>query len=199
MTAPAARAIIAAMPKRCPWPAEDPMMIAYHDEEWGVPVRDDAALYAKLVLDGAQAGLSWSTILHKKAGYLKAFHGLDPERVARYGARDVQRLMKDAGIVRNRQKIDSAIKNARAYVALREGGETFSDFLWSFVGGSPKVNRWRTLRQLPAETPASQAMAKALKARGFTFCGPTICYAFMQAVGMVNDHVVTCYRHAALK
>jgi len=171
-------------------------MIAYHDEEWGVPVRDDAALYAKLVLDGAQAGLSWSTILKKKPGYLRAFHGLDPERVARYGARDVARLMKDAGIVRNRQKIDSAIGNARAYLTLRESGASFSDFLWQFVGGRTKVNRFRSLAELPPETRESQAMSKALKERGFGFCGPTICYAFMQAVGMVNDHVVTCYRHA---
>ena len=172
------------------------MMIAYHDDEWGVPVRDDAALYAKLVLDGAQAGLSWSTILHKRDGYLRAFHGLDPARVARYGARDVARLMGDAGIVRNRQKIDAAIRNARAYLALRDGGTSFSDFLWQFVDGRTKQNRWRTIRQLPAETRESVAMAKALRARDFRFCGPTICYAFMQAVGMVNDHVVTCFRHA---
>jgi DNA-3-methyladenine glycosylase I len=182
---------------RCPWPADDPMMIAYHDEEWGVPLRDDAALYAKLVLDGAQAGLSWSTILHKRDGYLRAFRGLDPATVARFGERDVQRLLKDEGIVRNRQKIESAIKNARAYLALAEAGDTFSDYLWQFVGGRPKVNRWKTLRQLPAETKESRAMAKALKTRGFSFCGPTICYAFMQAVGMVNDHVVTCFRHGS--
>jgi DNA-3-methyladenine glycosylase I len=183
--------------ERCPWPAEDPKMIAYHDDEWGVPLRDDAALYAKLVLDGAQAGLSWSTILHKRDGYLRAFRGLDPAKVARFGERDVQRLMKDEGIVRNRQKIESAIRNARAYLALADAGEPFSDYLWQFVDGRPKVNRWTTVRQLPAETKESQAMAKALKSRGFSFCGPTICYAFMQAVGMVNDHVVTCFRHRA--
>ncbi len=182
-------------PKRCPWPSDDPLMIAYHDEEWGVPLRDDVALYGKLVLDGAQAGLSWSTILHKREGYLRAFHQLDPARVARYGARDIARLLADPGIVRNRQKIDSAIKNARAYLALRDEGRSFAELLWQFTDGRTKANRWRSVAQVPAETVESRAMSKALKARGFGFCGPTICYAFMQAVGMVDDHLVSCFRH----
>lgn len=185
------------MRQRCHWAGDDPLMIAYHDEEWGVAVRDDEGLYAKLVLDGAQAGLSWSTILRKRDAYYRAFHGLDPVRVARYGSRDIARLMADPGIVRNGQKIKSAIGNARAYLELREEGASFSDFLWQFVDGQTRVNRWRRPADVPAETDQSRAMAKALKARGFGFCGPTICYAFMQAVGMVNDHVVTCFRHGA--
>jgi DNA-3-methyladenine glycosylase I len=181
---------------RCPWPADDALMIAYHDEEWGTPVRDDVALWGKLILDGAQAGLSWRTILHRKPGYLRAFHGLDPDKVARYGTKDVARLMGDEGIIRNRQKIDSAIKNAKAYLALRERGQGFAEFLWGFTDGKTKVNRWRTVRQVPAETEESRAMSKALKQAGFGFCGPTICYAFMQAVGMVDDHLVTCFRRS---
>jgi DNA-3-methyladenine glycosylase I len=180
---------------RCPWPADDALMIAYHDKEWGVPVRKDQALFGKLVLDGFQAGLSWRTILYKKESFLRAFKRFDPAQVARFTARDVARLMNDAGIIRNRQKIEGAIKSARAYLRLREERGSFSDFLWDFVGGEPKVNRWRRLAQLPAESKESRAMSKELRALDFAFVGPTICYAFMQAVGMVNDHLVTCYRH----
>lgn len=182
----------------CGWPGTDPLMVAYHDEVWGVPLRDDAALYGKLVLDGFQAGLSWRTILHKRDNFLAAFDGFDPERVARYDEADVQRLLGDAGIVRHRGKIEAAIGNARAWQELRASRGSFSDFLWSFVGGEPIVNRWKTLAELPAKTAESEAMSKALKREGFRFCGPTIVYAFMQAVGMVNDHVVSCPRHAEL-
>jgi len=176
--------------KRCPWPGEDPLYVAYHDEEWGVPERDPRALYEKLVLDGFQAGLSWITILRKREAFRRAFKGFRPERIARFGARDVARLMNDAGIVRNRAKIEGAIASARAVLEVPD----FSALLWSFVGGETKVNRWRTLKQLPAETGESRAMSKELKGRGFAFCGPTICYAFMQAVGMVDDHLVGCFR-----
>jgi DNA-3-methyladenine glycosylase I len=169
-------------------------MIAYHDEEWGVPVRDDVQLWGKLILDGAQAGLSWRTILHRKPGYLRAFQGLDPVKVARFGERDVARLMADEGIIRNRQKIESAVQNARAYLVLRDAGQSFSDLLWQFTDGETKVNRWRSVKQVPAESDESRAMAKALRQHGFAFCGPTICYAFMQAVGMVDDHLVSCFR-----
>jgi DNA-3-methyladenine glycosylase I len=181
--------------RRCPWPADDALLLEYHDREWGVPLRDDVALFGKLVLDGFQAGLSWSLILRKRAAFLRAFDGFDPERLARYGAPQVRRLLADPGIVRNRQKVHAAIGNARAYLALRDAGVSFGELLWSFVGGVPKVNRWRTLGQLPAETPESRALSAALYGHGFRFVGPTICYAFMQAVGMVNDHLVTCRRH----
>jgi DNA-3-methyladenine glycosylase I len=181
--------------RRCPWPADDALLLEYHDREWGVPLRDDVALFGKLVLDGFQAGLSWSLILRKRAAFLRAFDGFDPERLARYGAPQVRRLLADPGIVRNRQKVHAAIGNARAYRALRDAGVSFGELLWSFVGGVPKVNRWRTLGQLPAETPESRALSAALYGHGFRFVGPTICYAFMQAVGMVNDHLVTCRRH----
>ena len=174
-------------------------MVAYHDEQWGVPVRDDRQLFAKLILDGAQAGLSWSTILAREEGYYRAFHGLDPARIARYGEKDVARLLADPGIIRNRAKVHSAIANARAYLQLCEGEGSFADWLWRFVDGTPVKNRWRHTKQVPAETPLSQAVSKALRERGFTFVGPTIVYAFMQAVGMVNDHLVTCYRHAEVE
>jgi DNA-3-methyladenine glycosylase I len=182
---------------RCGWPRDDAQMIAYHDEEWGVPVHDDRALYAKLVLDGFQAGLSWQIILRKRENFRRAFDDFDPARIARYDARRIARLLADPGIVRNRAKVAGAVSSARAWLALVEK-QRFDAFLWSFVGGRPKVNRWRTLKQLPAETDESRAMSKALKQHGFAFCGPTICYAFMQAVGMVNDHVVTCFRHDQL-
>jgi DNA-3-methyladenine glycosylase I len=172
-------------------------MIAYHDDEWGVPLRDDRALFGKLVLDGFQAGLSWRTILHKRDHFRRAFHDWDPERIARYGTRDLARLCKDPGIIRNKQKIDSAVKNARAWLKYQETG-SFSELLWSFTGGATRHNRWSTIKQLPAESAESRAMSKALKDLGFGFCGPTICYAFMQAVGMVNDHLTSCYRHAEL-
>ncbi|MGE5742466.1 MAG: DNA-3-methyladenine glycosylase I [Gemmatimonadota bacterium] len=174
-------------------------MLAYHDREWGVPVRGDKPLFAKLVLDGFQAGLSWAIILRKRDAFLEAFDRFDPERMARYTAVRRRRLLADPGIVRNRQKIDAAIGNARAFLEMREAGQRFGPFLWSFVDGEPKQNRWRSIRQIPAMSPESERMSKALVERGFRFVGPTICYAFMQAVGMVNDHLVTCYRHEELR
>jgi DNA-3-methyladenine glycosylase I len=170
-------------------------MTRYHDEEWGVPVRDEVRLFEFLVLEGAQAGLSWRTILHRREGYRKAFSGFRPERVAGYGDRDIARLLADPGIVRNRRKVESAIGNARALLSIREESGSFPDFLWGFVGGCPVTNRWRSMAEIPAVTPASEALSRALSRRGFRFVGPTICYAFMQAVGMVNDHLVSCYRH----
>jgi DNA-3-methyladenine glycosylase I len=170
-------------------------MTRYHDGEWGVPVRDDVRLFEFLVLEGAQAGLSWRTILHRREGYRQAFSGFRPEVVARYGEREVARLLADPGIVRNRRKVEAAIGNARALLSIREDGGSFADFLWGFVGGRPVVNRWRTMGELPAFTPASAAMSRELARRGFRFVGPTICYALMQAVGMVNDHLVSCFRH----
>jgi DNA-3-methyladenine glycosylase I len=183
--------------KRCPWPGTDPLYVAYHDEEWGVPERDDRTLYEKLVLDGFQAGLSWITILRKREAFRNAFDGFDPERIARFTPKKVEALMRDAGIVRNRAKIEGAILSARAWLDLMETGAGFSPLLWDFVGGKPIVNHYKTIKQIPAETHISHAMAKELKARGFKFCGPTIVYAFMQATGMVNDHLVACPRHAA--
>ena len=179
---------------RCGWVNEDPLYVAYHDEEWGVPVRDDRLLFEMLVLDGAQAGLSWYTILKKREAYRRAFDGFDPERIARYGEKKIASLLQDTGIVRNRLKVRFAIGNARAWLDLRESGVGFSDFLWEFTGGVTVVNAWRRLEDVPATTPASEAMSKALKRRGFRFVGPTICYAFMQAAGMVNDHLVSCFR-----
>jgi len=184
---------------RCPWAAgNDPLMARYHDEEWGVPVRDEVRLFEFLVLEGAQAGLSWRTILHRREGYRKAFSGFRPERVARYGERDVARLLADPGIVRNRRKVESAIGNARVFLSLREETGSIPDFLWGFVGGRPLVNRWRSMAELPASTPESEAMSRELSRRGFRFAGPTICYALMQAVGMVNDHLVSCFRHGEI-
>ncbi len=173
-------------------------MVAYHDEEWGVPCHDDRALFELLILEGFQAGLSWSTILRKREGYRRAFAGFDAERVARFGERDVERLLADAGIVRNRLKIESTLANARAAVALRDEGGSLAEYLWSFVGSEPKVNSWRTVAEIPAETEESRAMSKDLKRRGFRFVGPTVCYAFMQAAGLVNDHVVDCFRYREL-
>jgi DNA-3-methyladenine glycosylase I len=181
--------------KRCPWPKNDPLYVAYHDEEWGVPERDDRALYEKLVLDGFQAGLSWITILRKRENFRRAFDGFDPERIARYDRRKVAALMNDAGIVRNRAKIEGAILSARGYLDIMETGPGFSALLWGFVDGKPIVNNRRRHGDVPAETPLSRAVSKELSSRGFKFVGPTIVYAFMQAVGMVNDHLVTCYRH----
>jgi DNA-3-methyladenine glycosylase I len=173
-------------------PEGDPLYVAYHDEEWGVPSRDERHLFEMLVLEGAQAGLSWSTILHKRDGYRSAFAGFDAERVARFGPGDVERLMGDAGIVRNRLKIESAIANAQA--VLEVGG--LAELVWSFVGGEPKVNAWGTTAEIPAETDESKAMSKELKRRGFRFVGPTVCYSFMQACGLVNDHTTDCFRYA---
>ena len=179
---------------RCGWVNEDPLYVAYHDEEWGVPVRDDRRLFEMLVLDGAQAGLSWYTILKKREAYRRAFDGFDPERIARYGEKKVASLLEDKGIVRNRLKVRAAIGNARAWLDLRESGVGFSDFLWGFTGGVTIVNAWPRLEDVPATTPASEAMSKTLKRHGFRFVGPTICYAFMQAAGMVNDHLTSCFR-----
>jgi len=186
------------MDTRCPWPSDNQQMIAYHDTEWGVPVHNDRQLFGKLVLDGFQAGLSWAIILRKRDGFLRAFDGFDPEQMARYDARRIAKILKDPGIIRNRQKVRSAVGNARAFLEMVDAGESFDAFLWQFVGGAPKVNAWKTLRRLPAVTKESTAMSKALVTKGFRFVGPTICYAFMQAVGMVNDHLVTCYRYSEL-
>jgi DNA-3-methyladenine glycosylase I len=180
---------------RCPWPKLDPLYVAYHDEEWGVPERDDRALYEKLILDGFQAGLSWITILRKRDNFRRAFDDFQPEKIARYTPKKVERLMQDAGIIRNRAKIEGTVKSARAWLDIMEQGPGFSNLLWDFVGGEPKVNRFRSVKQVPAETAISRAMSKELGSRGFKFCGPTIVYAFMQAVGMVNDHLLTCHRH----
>jgi DNA-3-methyladenine glycosylase I len=183
---------------RCPWPGQDPLYVAYHDDEWGVPEFDDRALYEKLVLDGFQAGLSWITILRKRDNFRRAFDGFAPEKIARYTPKKMERLMQDAGIVRNRQKIEGAVASARAYLDIMDKGPGFSKLLWSFLDGTPKVNAFRSIRQVPAETPVSRAMSKELASRGFKFCGPTIVYAFMQATGMVNDHLVACWRHERL-
>ena len=177
--------------KRCAW-ATTELSIPYHDNEWGRPVHDDRELFEFLILEGAQAGLSWETILVKRDRYRDVFLGFDPERVAKMTARDVVRLMRDPGIVRNRAKIESTIGNARAFLKVRAEFGTFDRYIWGFVGGKPIVNKWQRRSQLPGETPVSQAMSKDLKKRGFRFVGPTICYAFMQAVGMVNDHVLDC-------
>jgi DNA-3-methyladenine glycosylase I len=184
---------------RCPWPGQDPLYVAYHDEEWGTPEFDDRALYEKLMLDGFQAGLSWITILRKRENFRRAFDGFEPEKIARYDKRKIERLMDDPGIVRNRAKIEGAVASARAYLDVMEKGPGFSRLLWDFVGGVPKVNRFRSVSQVPAETQVSRRISKELARRGFKFCGPTIVYAFMQAVGMVNDHLVKCHRHEALQ
>ena len=183
------------MMKRCPW-ATNELSIAYHDQEWGVPVHDDRRLFEFLILEGAQAGLSWDTILRKRENYRKAFDGFDPVKVARYGAAKSKKLMNDAGIVRNRLKIAAAIQNAKAFLAVQKEFGSFDDYIWQFVGGKPKVNKWESLRQLPAHTPESDAMSKDLLRRGFKFVGTTICYAFMQAVGLVNDHAPECFRRS---
>jgi DNA-3-methyladenine glycosylase I len=181
---------------RCPWPKQDDLVyVNYHDDEWGVPEYDDRALYEKLVLDGFQAGLSWITILRKRDNFRSAFDGFNPEKIARYDARKKARLMADAGIVRNRLKVDGAVLSARAYLEVMENGPGFSAFLWDFLDGKPKINKFRDTKQVPAETALSQKMSKELSARGFKFVGPTIVYAFMQAVGMVNDHLVKCHCH----
>ena len=180
---------------RCPWPGDDPLYVAYHDEEWGVPEHDDRALFEKLLLDGFQAGLSWITILRKRDNFRRAFDGFDPERIARYTPRKLDALRRDAGIVRNRQKIAAAVTNAQAFLEIRQQPGGFDRYLWDFVGGEPVVNRRRTLAEVPAQTPESAAMSRDLMKRGFRFVGPTICYAFMQAVGMVNDHTMDCFRY----
>ncbi len=182
---------------RCPWPKQDPLYVAYHDDEWGVPEFDDRALYEKLILDGFQAGLAWITILRKRDNFRRAFGGFDPDKIARYPKRKIESLMKDAGIVRNRAKIEGAVLSARGYLDIMEKGPGFSNFLWDFLDGEPKQNAFKRPGQIPAATELSRKMSKELAARGFKFVGPTIVYAFMQAVGMVNDHLVDCHRHAA--
>ena len=180
---------------RCAWAGSDPRYLAYHDEEWGVPVHDDRTLFEFLILEGAQAGLSWSTILNKRDNYRRAFDNFDPARVARYDAAKVAALLADPGIVRNRLKVNGAVKNANAFLAVQSEFGSFDAYLWRFVGGQPMQNARRALAEVPAKTPESDALSKDLKKRGFTFVGSTICYAFMQAVGLVNDHTLDCYRH----
>jgi DNA-3-methyladenine glycosylase I len=182
---------------RCPWAGADPLYVAYHDDEWGVPESDDRALYEKLVLDGFQAGLAWITILRKRDNFRRAFDGFVPEKIARYTPKKIETLMADAGIVRNRAKIEGAVASARAYLEIMDKGPGFSKLLWDFLDGKPKVNGFKRRGQVPAETALSQKMSKELRERGFKFVGPTIVYAFMQATGMVNDHLTTCFRHPA--
>lgn len=182
-------------PTPCAWANAHPLLRPYHDDEWGRPERDSRALWGKLVLDGFQAGLSWLTILKKRDAFRRAFHGFDPEVVARYGKADVARLLADEGIIRSRAKIEAAVGSARAFLAMRDAGEDFSAVLWAFVGGEPVVNAWTAMSQVPARTTVSEEISKALKARGFKFVGPVIVYAWMQAVGLVNDHLVGCPRH----
>ena len=184
---------------RCPWCESTALYRAYHDEEWGVPVHDDRRWFELLVLDGAQAGLSWRTILEKREGYRRAFAGFDPRRVARFDARRLRALLADPGIVRNRLKIGSAVTNARAFLALQREFGSFDDFIWRFTAGQTIESAWRTLKQIPARTPASDAMSAELKRRGFRFVGSTICYAMMQAAGMVNDHLTDCFRHRGVR
>jgi DNA-3-methyladenine glycosylase I len=183
---------------RCAWVSEDPIYIQYHDEEWGVPEHDDDKLFEKIILDGAQAGLSWITILRKRDGYRKAFDQFDAEKIARYNARKIESLMQDPGIVRNRLKINAAVTNAQAYLKLKDELGSFDQFLWSFVNGEPLQAERKTIKDIPATSPESDRMSKALKSLGFKFVGSTICYAFMQAVGMVNDHTVDCHRFSHL-
>lgn len=180
---------------RCPWAGTDPFYVAYHDDEWGVPIHDDRKLFEFLILEGAQAGLSWATILRKRENYRKAFDGFDPQKMAAYDANRTAELVSDPGIVRNRRKIEAAIQNAQAFLAIQREFGSFDAYIWQFVGGKPKQNAWKTPKQIPAQTRESIAMSKDLIKRGFRFVGPTICYAFMQAVGMVNDHVASCFRH----
>jgi len=182
---------------RCGWASSDPLYVRYHDEEWGVPLHDDRRLFEMLVLEGAQAGLAWITILKKRENYRKAFDGFDAEKVARYSPARVARLLRDPGIVRNRLKVEGAVKSARAFLETAEEHGGFDPYIWRFVGGTPKRNAWKTLKEVPPETEESRAMSKDLRRRGFAFVGPTVCYAFMQATGMVDDHLVGCFRYAA--
>jgi len=184
---------------RCQWPGTDPLMIKYHDTEWGTPLHNDRKLFEFLVLDAAQAGLSWSTILKKRENYRRAFHNFNPEVIAKYSAKDINRLLHDAGIVRNRLKIRSAVQNAQAFLKVRKAFGTFDRYIWQFVDHRPKQNKFKSLKQIPARTGQSDAMSKDLKKRGFTFVGSTICYAFMQAAGMVNDHQQNCWRYKIIK
>ena len=185
--------------QRCPWCGEEPVYVTYHDEEWGVPVHDDRKLFEFLILEGAQAGLSWLTILKRREGYRRAYRGFDPQKVARFGASSVRRLLGDAGIIRNRLKVEASISNARAFLAVQEEWGSFDAYIWSFVDGQPIQNRWRSLSELPASTPLAETISRDLKQRGFRFVGPTVVYAHMQATGMVNDHLVSCFRYRQLK
>jgi DNA-3-methyladenine glycosylase I len=183
---------------RCAWVSQDPLYQSYHDDEWGVPEHDDRALFEKLVLDGFQAGLSWITILRKRENFRSAFDGFEPEKIARYTPRKIAALLDDAGIVRNRMKVHGAVESAKAYLRVRDELGSFDNYLWSFTGGETIQNRWPSIKQIPPKSRESEAMSKDLVTRGFRFVGPTICYAFMQAVGMVNDHTLDCFRHARL-
>ncbi len=183
------------MTSRCGWAGEDPVFVAYHDEEWGVPLHDDRSLFEFLVLEGAQAGLSWSTILHKRKRYREVFDNFDPALVAAYDSVKIQTLLNDPGIVRNRAKVGSAVTNAKAFLEVQGEFGSFDRYVWEFVGGSPRLNHWNELAQIPSQTSESESLSRDLKERGFRFVGPTICYAFMQAVGLVNDHVTDCFRH----
>lgn len=185
--------------KRCSWCLGDPLYETYHDGEWGVPLYDNQKLFEFLLLEGAQAGLSWITVLRKREGYRQAFDDFNPEKIARYSAKKIDKLLQNPNIIRNRLKVESAVKNAKAYLNLREAGTSFSDFLWQFVDGVPKQNRWRSMKQVPASTKISDALSKGLKKQGFNFVGSTICYAHMQATGMVNDHLINCPRHDVCK
>ncbi|MFZ1080633.1 MAG: DNA-3-methyladenine glycosylase I [Candidatus Kryptoniota bacterium] len=184
---------------RCPWPTDNLLMIEYHDKEWGVPLHDDRKIFEFLILEGMQAGLSWSTILHKRENFRKAFDNFDVEKVARYDGRKIRSLLSDAGIIRNRLKLQAAVNNARQFIKVKEEFGSFDKYVWQFVGGVPKVNVRKTLKQMPARTKESDAMSRDLKERGFKFVGTTICYAHMQAAGMVNDHMVDCFRYKELK
>ncbi len=186
------------MKQRCAWGTKDPLYLEYHDKEWGVPVHDDRLLFEFLILEGAQAGLSWSTILRKRDNYRKAYDNFDPKRIARYQEAKVAELLSDSGIVRNRRKIEASIQNAKCFLEVQKEFGTFDAYIWRFVGGEPKINAWRQLNDIPSKTPESEAMSKDLVKRGFKFVGSTICYAFMQAVGMVNDHTVDCFRYKEL-
>jgi DNA-3-methyladenine glycosylase I len=183
------------MRKSCGWTSDDALMISYHDNEWGIPVHDDMKWFEHIVLDGAQAGLSWKTILHRREGYRKAFDGFDPVKVAEYNSGKYNKLLNDEGIIRNRLKIKSAINNAKAFLKIREEFCSFDNYIWGFVGGSPIVNHWKSLDELPSRSPLSDTVSKDLKKRGFTFVGSTICYSFLQAAGIVNDHLIDCFRH----
>lgn len=180
---------------RCPWPGKDPLYLDYHDREWGVPLADDRRLFELLVLESAQAGLSWITILRRREGYRRAFDGFDPERIASYGPDRISALLCDTGIIRNRKKIESAVSNARAFLGIRETFGSFSAYLWGFVDGKPVVNEWKEMTEVPAKTDLSETISREMKSRGFSFFGPVACYAFLQSAGVVNDHLVSCFRH----
>src|SRR5271167_3406123 len=184
--------------KRCDWAGSDPDMLAYHDDEWGVPVHDDPKHFEFLVLEGAQAGLSWSTILKRREGYHKAFAGFDPAKVARFTPARVEKLLQDPGIIRNRAKVEATVRNARAFLAVQDEFGSFDAYMWGFVGGRPKVNKWRRTDQIPATSPISEALSADLRSRDFRFVGPTVCYSHLQAAGLVNDHLVTCFRYTEL-